>query len=72
MVRHAKADRVNVIVRPTSIKDEHRITILVEDNGVGGGSTGDGFGLLAMRERVQSMGGEFIFEIGRASCRERV
>ncbi|WP_417498887.1 sensor histidine kinase [Methylophaga sp.] len=65
VVRHAKADRVNVIVRPTSIKDEHRITILVEDNGVGGGSTGDGFGLLAMRERVQSMGGEFIFESTR-------
>lgn len=62
VVRHAQASQARVIVRRHIIKGEAQVVIRVEDNGVGGSMAGEGFGIRGMRERVESMGGQFVFE----------
>lgn len=63
VVRHAKASEVQVIVRYVVIDGvSSRVEITVVDNGVGGDINAQGFGVLAMRERVESLGGQFNVE----------
>ncbi|WP_417509482.1 histidine kinase [Methylophaga sp.] len=62
IVRHADANLANISVRESLIAEKKWIIIKVSDDGVGGSISGEGFGILAMRERVESMGGLFIFE----------
>ncbi len=62
VVRHARATHVEVTVKQHRVMDNKQVLIRVEDNGRGGATEGEGFGILAMRERVESMGGQFIFE----------
>jgi two-component system sensor histidine kinase UhpB len=62
VVRHAQANHVAVMVKQHSVKDESEVVIRVEDDGIGGATEGQGFGILAMRERVESMRGKFLFE----------
>ncbi len=62
IVRHANAQHAAVSVRQSIVHDKKWIIIQVVDDGIGGTASGEGFGLLAMRERVESMGGQFLFE----------
>jgi two-component system sensor histidine kinase UhpB len=62
VVRHARANHALVSIKKHSVKDENEVVIRVEDDGIGGATEGEGFGILAMRERVESMGGKFLFE----------
>jgi two-component system sensor histidine kinase UhpB len=62
VIRHANASLANVSVRRLIIKGQNQVVIRVEDNGMGGMAEGEGFGVLGMRERVESMGGHFSFE----------
>jgi two-component system sensor histidine kinase UhpB len=62
VVRHAQANHVAVMVKRHSVKDKSEVIIRIEDDGIGGAMEGQGFGILAMRERVESMGGKFLFE----------
>lgn len=62
VVRHSEATEAMVMVRRYSIKGQNQVVIRVEDNGIGGSTEGEGFGVLGMRERVESMGGQFVFE----------
>jgi two-component system, NarL family, sensor histidine kinase UhpB len=57
VVRHAQASKVNVTLTLTS----ERVEINVVDNGIGGKAEAQGFGVLGMRERVESLGGKFVF-----------
>jgi signal transduction histidine kinase len=51
--KHARASRVDVLLefRPAEVRLE------VKDNGVGAATTGGGFGLLGVRERMSLLGG---------------
>jgi len=62
VVRHSEATQAMVVVRRHFIKGRNQVVIRVEDNGIGGSTEGEGFGVLGMRERVESMGGQFVFE----------
>jgi two-component system sensor histidine kinase UhpB len=62
VVRHAQANHAAVTIRKQSVKDEKQVLVGVEDDGIGGATEGEGFGILAMRERVESMDGHFVFE----------
>ena len=62
VVRHAEATRVDVFIRRQLHNMKPWIVIRVEDNGSGGSAEGEGFGILGMRERVESMGGHFKFD----------
>lgn len=62
VVRHAQASKATVTVRRHIIKGTEQVVIRVEDDGIGGSTEGEGFGVLGMRERVESMGGQFAFE----------
>ncbi|MCX4187777.1 sensor histidine kinase [Methylophaga sp. OBS4] len=62
VVRHAQADKVKVTVRRSRFVDNSQVVISVEDNGIGGHAEGEGFGVRAMRERVENLGGRFSFE----------
>ncbi|EEF79193.1 sensor histidine kinase [Methylophaga thiooxydans] len=62
VVRHSEATQAMVVVRRHLIKGRNQVVIRVEDNGIGGSTEGEGFGVLGMRERVESMGGQFVFE----------
>jgi two-component system, NarL family, sensor histidine kinase UhpB len=57
VVRHAQASNVNVTLALTS----ERVEINVVDDGIGGKTESQGFGVLGMRERVESLGGKFSF-----------
>lgn len=58
VVRYANASEVSVILS----KRDNTVWLTVADNGVGADGSQDGFGVLAMRERAESMGGQFLFE----------
>mgnify|MGYP002147633781 CR=1 FL=1 len=58
VVRHANASEVTIIVS----KRNNTVWVTVADNGVGGKASQQGFGVLAMRERAESLGGQFSFE----------
>ena len=63
VVKHAKADRVDIILEHTR---EH-VSLIVEDNGIGfnpsGAETaGEGFGIIGMRERAALAGADFQIE----------
>lgn len=58
VVRHAKASEVSVVLT----KQNDKVWVTVADNGVGGQASQHGFGVLAMRERAESLGGKFVFE----------
>lgn len=62
VVRHSEATQAMVVVRRHFIKGRNQVVIRVEDNGIGGSTEGEGFGVLGMPERVESMGGQFVFE----------
>lgn len=62
VIRHSGATFATVSVTRQHIHNQRRVVIKVEDNGVGGAREGQGFGILAMRERVESMGGQFNLE----------
>lgn len=67
--RHARAARVNITL---SYMDDHTVVLDVVDDGVGfdpaqleplvGAQDGSGFGLVAMRERVDELGGALTVE----------
>ncbi|OUR71878.1 sensor histidine kinase [Methylophaga sp. 41_12_T18] len=62
VVRHADASIVDVrilLLYPSS--EQARIDLSVVDNGQGGKADYQGFGVLGMRERVESLGGGFEF-----------
>ncbi len=61
VIRHARADSVKVAVTHSRFDDD-LVVISVEDNGIGGQTEGEGFGVRAMRERVENLGGRFSFE----------
>lgn len=65
IARHARASAVTVMLRAT----DGRLVLRVIDNGIGLASTAgvkpNAFGLVGMRERVHSLGGEWCIE-GRA------
>ena len=52
--RHANATRASVTVRRTG----DRLTIHVQDDGVGGAEIGEGAGLAGLRDRVGALDGE--------------
>lgn len=62
VVRHAQATEVDVTVLQEGDSDAARVVIAIKDNGQGGNAGGAGFGVLAMRERVENMGGRFKYE----------
>lgn len=62
VIRHARAESVKVTVALSRRDDDRQVVIHVEDNGIGGESEGEGFGVMAMRERVENLGGRFSFE----------
>ncbi len=57
--RHAQASNVSIAIRKGG--DAHVLSIEIQDNGKGfsSGSKGAGFGLIGMRERVESVKGYF-------------
>ena len=62
VVRHAQASTVNVTISLSNQpQTSDRIEIVVADNGIGGKAEAQGFGVLGMRERVESLGGKFEF-----------
>lgn len=61
VVRHAKASQANVSIEMTGTIPNRKVIVQVIDDGIGGATEGEGFGILAMRERVESMGGQFNF-----------
>lgn len=62
IVRHAKANKVQVSLQKSNKRARPYLEISVQDNGIGGSSEGNGFGVRSMRERVESMQGTFSFE----------
>jgi two-component system sensor histidine kinase UhpB len=62
VVRHAQATEVAVEVLQEGEADKARVVITIKDNGQGGDAKGAGFGVLAMRERVENMGGKFKYD----------
>jgi two-component system sensor histidine kinase UhpB len=60
VMRHARANSVKVMVTHSHVDDD-LVVINVEDNGIGGQAEGEGFGVRAMRERVENLGGCFSF-----------
>lgn len=62
VVRHANATEVTLLIRQEGDHTSPRVVMRIHDNGQGGETSGHGFGVLAMRERVENMGGRFRFE----------
>lgn len=62
VVRHANATEVKVEVLQKEDGKVPRVMICINDNGLGGTAKGTGFGVLAMQERVENMGGRFKYE----------
>ena len=61
IVKHARANRVSIVLT----RKAHYVSVIVEDDGVGfdpGRESGDGIGLLGMRERVGLFGGRVVVE----------
>src|SRR5258707_6084842 len=52
---HARASRVDLIL---DYRAPESVLLQVEDDGVGDSNSGEGFGLLGVRERAQLLGGE--------------
>lgn len=53
--KHAHASNATVTLE---FGDAGAVRLLIEDNGIGGGAGGGGFGLLGVRERAQLLGGQ--------------
>jgi signal transduction histidine kinase len=53
--QHAGASRVDLML---DYRAPESVLLQVEDDGVGGSNSGEGFGLLGVRERAQLLGGE--------------
>ena len=53
--QHAGAARVDLIL---DYRAPESVLLQVEDDGAGGSNSGEGFGLLGVRERAQLLGGE--------------
>jgi signal transduction histidine kinase len=53
--QHAGASRVDLIL---DYRAPESVLLQVQDDGVGGSNSGEGFGLLGVRERAQHLGGE--------------
>jgi signal transduction histidine kinase len=54
VTKHARASRASVTVR----RSGDRLTVQVQDDGVGGASVGEGTGLAGLRDRVSALDGE--------------
>jgi signal transduction histidine kinase len=54
--RHAKASSMSIIIKQKG----KLVTLDIEDNGEGGAKESDGSGLKNMKDRADSLGGEFI------------
>jgi two-component system sensor histidine kinase UhpB len=65
-MRHASPSAVRVSIRP---RDEREIEVVVADDGLGGGVTAGGFGLIGIRERVEALGGRLTIDRGEAARR---
>jgi signal transduction histidine kinase len=58
--KHARASRVDLTL---DYRDDHRIQVIIQDNGIGSRTTNNGgFGLLGVRERVLLLDGKMSFE----------
>ncbi|MGR9086859.1 MAG: ATP-binding protein, partial [Gammaproteobacteria bacterium] len=66
IVRHAQASQATITLR-IDRQPERRLQLEVRDNGRGCAADNmkSGFGLLGMRERVDSLGGEFLIDTHR-------
>ncbi|MCX4189169.1 ATP-binding protein [Methylophaga sp. OBS3] len=62
VIRHANASKASIKVMKEGGTTSPRVVIRIKDNGQGGETNVGGFGVLAMRERVENMGGRFRFE----------
>src|SRR5882757_5766564 len=58
VVRHSQATKCVVRL----VREDRRVVLTVQDNGVGLGSRGAGFGLRGMQERVEAAGGDLHIE----------
>jgi len=61
IIKHAQAKEVSIVLQ----RKAESVSVIVEDDGVGfepGRETGDGIGLLGMRERVGLFGGRVVIE----------
>jgi two-component system sensor histidine kinase UhpB len=67
IVRHAKASKVTINVQVNKRVAAEMVNITVIDNGVGSSTNTKGFGVLGMRERVESLGGAFSFSSKRGN-----
>jgi PAS domain S-box-containing protein len=75
IVRHARAERVRIVLATRRGPDGGRLRLVIRDDGIGMdvGAAQTGFGLLGMRERVLSLGGSLQISSGRgAGTRVRV
>jgi two-component system sensor histidine kinase UhpB len=65
IVRHAEASEASIAIR-IDREPEARLRLEVSDNGRGcaDGNIKTGFGLLGMKERIQSLDGEFSIDTG--------
>ncbi|PCJ32740.1 MAG: sensor histidine kinase [Gammaproteobacteria bacterium] len=63
VVRHSQASEVSVSLDFISNQQlTDRVELNINDNGIGGEVNSQGFGILAMRERVENLGGQFSFK----------
>ena len=62
MRRHARASQVSIEL---AFAPSERIRLRVKDNGVGADRVGQGFGLIGLRERAESVGGKMAVRSAR-------
>jgi signal transduction histidine kinase len=55
VVKYAQATRARVVVERSS--GNGLVTVVVEDDGVGGADPGNGTGLLGLKDRIEALGG---------------
>jgi len=60
--RHARASQVSIEL---AFAPSERIRLRVKDNGVGADGVGQGFGLIGLRERAESVGGKIAVRSAR-------
>lgn len=56
VLRHSSADAATIVVT----QSPHQVRLAVRDNGVGAQATPEGFGLRALRERAEDLGGTVV------------
>jgi two-component system sensor histidine kinase UhpB len=61
VVRHADAENVTINLKKRKENEQEYAFVSVSDDGKGSSAEGEGFGVRSMRERVESMHGEFSY-----------